>query len=262
MIGLISGTGSGQWPEIEHARRETRHTRFGAVEVVCSELAGVEVAHLSRHGRGHERLSNHVEHRANIAALIDLGAAAIISTTVCGAVDGNVPLGSVVVFDDFYFPSNRLPDGSLCTLFDTPAEPGRGHYIFAEPFAGPLREKLLAAGRELGAPMVDGGTYGHVDGPRFNSRSEIAALKNVGVTAVSQTAGPEAVLAGEAEIAFALVGYVTDYANGVEAVPRGPEDLMSRVQESTKVLPALIERTLRGGLDRAADFSGSVLRLG
>lgn len=260
MIGVVSGTGGEQWPGIEGARQETRRTRFGTVEVVCGELGGVEVAHVARHGRGHERLSNHVEHRANVAALKDLGATAILSTTACGAVDGDIALGAVVVFDDLYFPSNRLPDGSVCTFFDTPGEPGRGHYIFDGPFDERLRRTVLVAGDELGLPVVDGGTYGHVDGPRFNTRSEIAALKSVGVTAVSQTAGPEAVLAGEAEIAFALVGFVTDYANGVGTEPQSAEDLMARVQQSTEVLPALIERALSGGLDGAPDPSRVVVR--
>ena len=60
--------------------------------------------------------------------------------------------------------------------------------------------------------MRDGGCYGHVDGPRFNTKAEIRGLAAAGVTAVSQTAGPETVLAGEAELPFALVGYATDYA--------------------------------------------------
>ena len=64
--------------------------------------------------------------------------------------------------------------------------------------------------------MRDGGCYGHVDGPRFNTRAEIRGLAACGVTAVSQTAGPETVLCGEAELPYALLGFLTDYANGVK----------------------------------------------
>ena len=69
--------------------------------------------------------------------------------------------------------------------------------------------------------MRDGGCYGHVDGPRFNTRAEIRGLAACGVTAVSQTAGPETVLCGEVELPYALLGFLTDYANGVkdEATP-------------------------------------------
>ena len=75
-------------------------------------------------------------------------------------------------------------------------------------------------------PVRDGGCYGHVDGPRFNTRAEIRGLAACGVTAVSQTAGPETVLCGEAELPYALLGYATDYANGVqdEATPVADAD--------------------------------------
>ena len=81
--------------------------------------------------------------------------------------------------------------------------------------------------------MRDGGCYGHVDGPRFNTRAEIRGLAAAGVTAVSQTAGPETVLAGEAELPFALVGYATDYANGVQAEATPVERLLELIAAST-----------------------------
>ena len=67
--------------------------------------------HISRHGAGHPRLSNHVTHRANIAALKALGATGVLAVTVCGAVDPVAELGSLVCFDDLHFLANRLPDG-------------------------------------------------------------------------------------------------------------------------------------------------------
>ena len=84
-----------------------------------------------------------------------------------------------------------------------------------------MRAALLEGCAAAGVPVRDGGCYGHVDGPRFNTRAEIRSLALAGVTAVSQTAGPETVLCGEAELPYALLGYATDYANGVmdEATP-------------------------------------------
>ncbi len=90
--------------------------------------------HVPRHGRGHARLSNQVTPRSTVAALARLGASALVSTTVCGAVDPSLELGSLVVFDDLHFPSNRLADGSLCTLFTSPEIEGRGHWIYDRPF--------------------------------------------------------------------------------------------------------------------------------
>ena len=92
--------------------------------------------------------------------------------------------------------------------------------------------------------MRDGGCYGHVDGPRFNTKAEIRGLAAAGVTAVSQTAGPETVLAGEAELPFALVGYATDYANGVQAEATPVERLLELIAASTGRFARLLAEAL------------------
>jgi 5'-methylthioadenosine phosphorylase len=168
----------------------------------------------------------------------------VIAVTVCGAVDPRIELGSLIVFDDLHFPSNRLPDGSLCTLHTEPGMAGRGHWIYAGPFSSSLRAALLDGSRAAGSEARDGGCYGHVDGPRFNTATEIAALAVCGVTAVSQTAGPEAVLCGEAELPYALLGYATDYANGVHPHPTPVEELMRLVGASTGTFAATLAATL------------------
>ena len=90
--------------------------------------------------------------------------------------------------------------------------------------------------------MRDGGCYGMVDGPRFNTRAEIRGLAACGVTAVSQTAGPETVLCGELELPYALLGFATDYANGVmdEATP--VSTLVEMMARSTDAFSAVLER--------------------
>ena len=208
----------------------------------------MEVLHISRHGAGHPRLSNHVTHRANIAALRQLGATAVLAVTVCGAVDPSAELGSLVCFDDLHFVSNRLPDGSLCTFFTEPGARERGHWIYEGPFSADLRAALLAGAEEAGVAVRDGGCYGHVDGPRFNTRAEIRGLAACGVTAVSQTAGPETVLCGEAELPYALLGYLTDYANGVSDEATPVSVLVEMMAASTDTFA----RVLRLAVPRAA----------
>ena len=244
LIGIISGSGTYSWPGIDDAEVRTIHTAFGPVESVAGRIGDIDVMHVSRHGQSHFRLSNHVDHRANLAALIDANVDAVIGCTVCGAVDATVPLGATVVFDDLYFPSNRLPDGTLCTWHQDPGGKGRGHWIFDRPFSEALRASLVRAGSELDREVVSTGTYGHVDGPRFNSRAEIAGLAAIGVSAVSQTAGPEVVLAGEAGVPYALIGFVTDYANGVSSQPEPVERLLERVTQSTMTFATLIAASL------------------
>jgi 5'-methylthioadenosine phosphorylase len=242
-VGIITGSGTETWPGLDGPVTRTAGTRYGQVTLTAGKAGGAEVLHLARHEGGHRRLSSHVNHRANLAALLAAGAECLISLTVCGAVDPDVRPGTVIVFDDLYFPGNRLPDGSLCTWHDTPGAEGRGHWIFGCPFSEPVRTALIKAGQATGAPVRPGGCYGHVDGPRFNSRAEIAALARCGVTAVSQTAAPEVVLAGEAELPMALAGYVTDYANGV-GEPEPVAALLARMRQSTAILAALVEQAL------------------
>src|SRR5919198_4045320 len=245
-IGVITGSGTYALPGFEGSPQDVE-TRFGTARVSVGTFAGADVLHVSRHGEGHPRLSSAVTHQANISALRELGADAILAVTVCGATDPSLELGSLVVFDDLHFLANRLPDGSLCTLHTEPGMPGRGHWIFDGPFSAPLRAALLDAARDIGHPVRDGGCYGHVDGPRFNTRTEIRMLANAGVTAVSQTAGPETVLAGEANLPYALVGYATDYANGVKPDEPTPiEELVRLVEASTETFA----RTLAAAVPR------------
>jgi purine nucleoside phosphorylase len=219
-------------------------TPFGSAPVTAGRLAGVDVLHVSRHRTGHERLSSQVTHRANVLALRERGARAVLAVTVCGATDPELGLGGLVVFDDLHFLANRLPGGELCTLHTEPGAPGRGHWVFEDPFASELRTALLAGARDAGLGARDGGCYGHVDGPRFNTKAEIRSLRAVGVTAVSQTAGPETVLCGEAGLPYALLGYATDYANGVQPEPTPVETLMRLIGASGDAFAATLTAAL------------------
>ncbi len=242
-LGIITGSGTYALPELQGEKR-TVATRWGETEVTEGTFAGTEVVHVSRHGEGHVRVSNHVTHRANIAALRERGADAVLAVTVCGAVDPSVELGSLIVFDDLHFVSNRLPDGSLCTFHETPGGDERGHWIYEDPYSPELRRALLAGAAAADVVARDGGCYGHVDGPRFNTKAEIRGLAACGVTAVSQTAGPETVLCGEAELPLGLVGYATDYANGVQAEATPVEKLLELIAASTETFAQVLASTV------------------
>jgi purine nucleoside phosphorylase len=239
-IAIITGSGTYALPGFESSGPEAVETEWGDALVSRGTFAEAEVLHISRHGEGHHRLSNQVTHRANIAALAELGADGVIAVTVCGAVDPAVELGSLVCFDDLHFLANRLGDGELCTFYSEPGDSRRGHWIFEGPFSAPLRQAVLAGGEEAGVPIRDGGCYGHVDGPRFNTRAEIRGLAACGVTHVSQTGGPEAVLCGEAELPYALLGYATDYANGVHDEATPVQTLLEMMAASTATFAAVL----------------------
>src|SRR4051794_9028827 len=259
-IGILTGSGTYALPGFAGSGPAPVETPFGVALVSGGTWAGVGVLHISRHEAGHRRLSNHVTHRANVVALKALGADGVLAVTVCGAVDPEAELGALVCFDDLHFLANRLPDGSLCTLFTEPGAPERGHWIYEGPFSAALRRALLEGAAAAGVGVRDGGCYGHVDGPRFNTRAEIRGLAACGVTAVSQTAGPETVLCGEAELPYALLGFLTDYANGVREEATPVSVLIEMMAASSDVFA----RVLRAAVPRAAaaapDPAGVVYR--
>jgi purine nucleoside phosphorylase len=264
MVGIITGSGTYALPGFEGTESLAHETPFGRASLTRGSYDGVDALHISRHGPRHARLSNHVTHRANIWALKDLGATAVVACTACGAVDATLQLGSLVVFDDLHFISNRLPDGTLCTYFTEPADPLRGHWILhGSPFSAGIREVLLAAAADAGQATRDGGTYGHVDGPRFNTPVEIAQLAACGVVAVSQTGGPETVLCGELELPFALIGFVTDYANEVKpGEPTPVAKLIELMGRSPSIFAEVLRRALQRLAPRPPQPAGTVYRFG
>lgn len=261
-VGIITGSGTYALPGFEEAEAVEVDTPFGPCAVTRGSYGGVGALHVSRHLAGHVRLSNQVTHRANIWALRELGATAVIGCTACGAVDPSLKLGSLVVFDDLHFISNRLPDGSLSTFFVEPGDPRRGHWILhGGPFSAGVRAALVAAAGSTGHPARDGGTYGHVDGPRFNTPTEIAQLAACGVTAVSQTAGPETVLCGELELPFGLIGFVTDYANEVKPGEATPAAKMIELMGASTAIFGDVLRAALPELERTPpEAAGTVYR--
>lgn len=260
-IGIITGSGTYALPDFVGVVHEV-DTPWGVARLTTGTFAGQDIVHVSRHGDGHVRLSNHVNFRANVHALARHGVSAVIGCTACGAVDPTVPLGSLVVFDDLHFTVNRLPSGELCTFFSESGDPERAHWIYGDPFSAEVRSALLEGARAAGRAVRDGGCYGHVDGPRFNTRAEIRGLAAAGVTAVSQTGGPETVLHGELAVPYALMGYATDYANGVKpGEPTPVEELMRLMGQSTGAFAEVLAVALPRLAAAAPSAPGIVYKL-
>lgn len=239
-VGIITGSGIYELPGAPETH--VVENAFGKAEVALTRVGPWTVGSISRHGTGHHHLPHTIPHRANLTALKQLGARAVLATTAVGAVDPGVPLGSPILFDDLFFPANALPGGEACTIFTEPGDPQRGHLIWTEPFAPPLRQKLELAALELGLEVTSRGIYAHTSGPRFETRAEIRWLNSAGATAVSQTCGPEIVLAAELEMCYALVGFPVNYATGVAELETR-EELARLLALSSEILPRIVLRT-------------------
>ena len=254
-IAVISGSGFYDFPDLVDSEKREIVTKFGSVVVDTGRLYDKKIAFIARHGHHHQFLPNLINYRANLLALEELDSKAILSTTVCGVLDPNIPLAKPVVFSDLYFPDNRLPSGATCSIYDEEELPGRGHYIFGQPFSESLRQQLITAAEDSIADAV----YAHVNGPRFNSKPEIRALQNH-ASFVSQTAGPEIILAGELEIPIALIGYGVDYANGVSDLPTPVEILRLNLINSKGVFVSIIKKLIQNFEEPR--FEGFIYRFG
>jgi len=239
-LAIISGTGFYDLTDLEEGENLSIETRYGLATVRKGILGGKKVAFIARHGKKHGILPNLINYRANFLALKKLETKAVVSTTVCGVLDSSLPLAKLAVFEDMYFLDNRLPNGEVCTIYDEIGQKERGHYIFDKPFSQDLREQVIAAAED---PITDA-VYAYANGPRFNSRSEINMLSNH-ATFVSQTAGPEIILAGELEMPCALLGFGVDYANGVSGVPTPVDVLKENIQRCKEVFESVMMKLIK-----------------
>lgn len=206
-VGIIGGSGLYALDGFEHQRWVRVRTPFGepSDELLTGELAGRAVVFLPRHGRGHRLLPGELNHRANLYALKSLGVAWVISVSAVGSLQECYRPCDIVLPDQFVDRTKRSAEQ---TFF------GGGivaHVAFAHPVCEELRQLLLAAGRELGLPLHDGGVYVNMEGPAFSTRAESLANHRAGYDVIGMTNLGEAKCAREAEIAYATLAMVTDY---------------------------------------------------
>ena len=205
-IGVIGGTGLYQIGGLEDIQEIDLDTPFGkpSDRIIVGRLEGTGVAFLPRHGRGHRILPGELPSRANIYALKSLGVEHIIAVCSAGSFKEEVEPGHLLIPDQVIDRTN----GRLSTFF------GDGvvaHIPFADPFCPDLSRTLYECAREAGANVHPKGTFVVMEGPAFSTRAESLLHKSWGADIIGMTAMPEAKLAREAEICYAVIGCVTDY---------------------------------------------------
>jgi 5'-methylthioadenosine phosphorylase len=205
-IGVIGGTGLYDIEGMTDIEEVNLDTPFGrpSDSIIVGKLEGVGIAFLPRHGRGHRILPAEVPARANIYALKSLGVEHIIAVCSAGSFKKELKPGDLVIPDQLI---DRVRS-RVSTFF------GDGvvaHIAFAEPFCPVLSQVVYQAARETGASVHKGGTYVTMEGPAFSTRAESRLYRSWGADIIGMTALPEAKLAREAEICYAVVGCVTDY---------------------------------------------------
>lgn len=206
-IGVIGGSGLYELDGFTRRKWVRIRTPFGnpSDELLTGEFAGRTVVFLPRHARGHRILPTELNHRANIHAMKQLGAAWIISVSAVGSLQARYRPRDILVPDQFL---DRTKQSSAHTYF------GNGivaHIAFADPVCGELRKLLVQSARRQGVRVHDGGTYVNMEGPAFSTRAESLANHRAGRDVIGMTNLGEARCAREAEIAYATMAMVTDY---------------------------------------------------
>jgi 5'-methylthioadenosine phosphorylase len=206
VLGIIGGSGVYDIAGLEQARWERVKSPWGepSDELLFGRLSGVDMVFLPRHGRGHVQSPTSINYRANIDALKRAGVTDVISVSACGSLREDLAPGHFVMVDQFIDRTHAREKSFFGPGFVA-------HVSMAHPTCAKLSDALYEAAQEIGVPCAKGGTYLAMEGPQFSSLAESNLYRSWGCAVIGMTAMPEAKLAREAELPYALVAMVTDY---------------------------------------------------
>jgi len=210
MLAIIGGTGLTRLSTLLVAHREVVRTPYGepSAPLLFGRIGDRDAIFLARHGHGHTIPPHRVNYRANLWALRDRGATAVLAVASVGCIAGAAP-------GDLVLP-HQLIDytwGRTHSFFDG-GDQQVVHVDFTHPYDPALRTACLAAAEAGGIAMADGGVYGAVNGPRLETAAEIDRLERDGATLVGMTGMPEAGLARELGLPYVAVCVVVNHAAG------------------------------------------------
>ncbi|GAB4503756.1 MAG: S-methyl-5'-thioadenosine phosphorylase [Anaerolineales bacterium] len=240
-IGIIGGSGLYDMPGLQKAREISLDTPFGkpSSPIVVGELEGQQVAFLARHGIGHHITPSEVNYRANLYALKELGVQQVVSISACGSLREDYEPGHIVIPDQLF----DYTKGRERTFF------GEGlvaHVSVADPFCPRLSAQLEQAVRETGAVVHQGGAMITIEGPRFSTKAESHTYRAWGMSLIGMTTSPEAFLAREAELCYAVMAHVTDYdVWHVSEAPVTVEMVIQTLTRNTEIAQAAIRNLVR-----------------
>lgn len=237
-IGIIGGSGLYQLGALEEAQWIRVNSPFGEAsdEILCGRIGSVRVRFLPRHGRGHRIAPGEVNARANIDALKRAGCTDILAISAVGSLREELAPGHFVAVDQFIDRTTNRPSSFFGTGMVA-------HVSMADPVCPRLSAMAAAAVEAAGGTADRRGTYLAMEGPQFSTRAESRLYRHWGADVIGMTAMPEARLAREAELPYALLGMVTDYdcwrddGGMVEA-----SDVLGQMQANSALARTVVER--------------------
>jgi 5'-methylthioadenosine phosphorylase len=245
LLGIIGGTGLTQLSNLEVTRRQVVRTPYGdpSGALTFGKLNRREVVFIARHGYGHTIPPHEVNYRANIWALNASGVERVVSVASVGGIRADLAPGTLAI-------PHQLLDytwGRKHTFFEGPDQPVT-HVDFTHPYCEELRGRLRKAAAAAGQAIVNGGVYAATQGPRLESAAEIDRLERDGADMVGMTGMPEAALAREIDLRYAVVAVVVNHAAGrgdsSEAIHM--EQINAVLQASIVKVRTLLEKLVEG----------------
>ena len=206
VLGIIGGSGVYDIDGLENARWQRVESPWGepSDELLFGNLSSVDMVFLPRHGRGHVHSPTSINYRANIDALKRAGVTDVISVSACGSFREELAPGTFVIVDQFIDRTHAREKSFFGPGFVA-------HVSMAHPIDPRLADALYEAAKEERIQCAKGGTYLAMEGPQFSTLAESNLYRSWGCSVIGMTAMPEAKLAREAELPYALVAMVTDY---------------------------------------------------
>ena len=245
-LAVIGGTGVYALGELADAEAHQPVTPYGPPSgpIRVGTYAGRRVAFLARHGEAHSIPPHRINYRANLAALKAIGASRVLALNTVGGI-GERFAPRVLACPD------QLIDytwGRISTLCE---EPGTEvlHVDFGDPYTPALRREVVAAAERAGVALAVGGCYGATQGPRLETKAEIARMRRDGCDLVGMTGMPEAGLARELEMDYACLGIVANWAAGAGPDPDEVitlQDVLDNVAAAMEGVPRLLHALLAG----------------
>jgi len=233
MLAIIGGSGLTRLSTLAVAHREVVRTPYGepSSALLFGQVAACHVVFLARHGHGHTIPPHRVNYRANLWALRDRGATAVLAVASVGCIRDAAPGELVLPHQLIDYTHDRES-----TFFDG-GDQRVEHVDFTHPYTPTLRTKCLAAAGAAGIALADGGIYGAVSGPRLETAAEIDRMERDGATLVGMTGMPEAALARELLLPYAAIAVVVNHAAG-----RGDSSEQVSMDGIAKVLETAMDK--------------------
>jgi 5'-methylthioadenosine phosphorylase len=211
MLAIIGGSGLAHLPILDVTHRQVVRTPFGdpSCALTFGRINGQHVVFIARHGYGHSLAPHEINYRANIWALKEHNVKGILSVGTVGGIRPDLGPGKLAV------PDNLLDYtwGRKHTFFEGLDKPVV-HVDFTHPYSDSLRRRLLAGAASASVAAIDGGIYACTQGPRLESAAEIRRFERDGADMIGMTGMPEAVLARELDLPYAMLAVVSNWAAG------------------------------------------------